>query len=257
MTKKMFFAILGSAYLVACTPPQENQKDVPLTFQMETESRERCIGEACAKAEWKYPLFDGDTALAAGINWQIQEQLKYHLMTDDYGFEDLSAGVEILFNNYERFRNDFPEVIQQWTIDIEGNVTLLSDQLVSMKFVNFSYTGGAHPNTVITYLNLDLSDSVSIAPHENIILDRDRLLKLTEEKFRQYHEVDAGVSLEDDGRFFLDDGRFFLPATVGYEEKEFVLYYNNYEIAPYVMGGTEIRFPLSDLKGIVRTELGQ
>jgi len=257
MTRKIYFAILVSAYLMACAPPQESRRDVPLTYHIEAESREKCIGEACAKVEWEYPLFDGDSALATGINGQIQEQLKYHLMTDDYGFDDLSAGVEILFESYERFRNDFPEVVQQWTIDIKGEVTFLSDQLVSMKFVNFSYTGGAHPNTVINYLNLDLSDSVSIAPHENIILDRSRLLRLTEEKFRQYHEVKAGVSLEDDGRFFLDDGQFFLPATVGYDKEEFVLYYNNYEIAPYVMGGTEIRFPLTDLKGIVRTEQGQ
>ena len=254
MKKKVLFAILTSCYLMACNTSVENKGDAPLSYQSKSESRERCIGEACAKVEWEYPFFEGNGGLAEGVNWQIQEHLKYHLMTDDYGFEDISAGIDILFDGYERFRNDFPEVIQQWTIDIEGGVTFLSNQLVSMKFVNFSYTGGAHPNTVVAYLNLDLTDSVSIIPYENIILDHNRLLELTEEKFRRYHEVDPQVSLENDGRFFLDNGMFFLPATVGYDKNEFVLYYNNYEIAPYVMGGTEIRIPLEDLKGIVRTE---
>ena len=256
MKKIVIFAILTSYCLWACNP-SVNTGDSRLSYMLKSESRERCIGEACAKVEWEYPLFEGNEDLAAGINWQIQEHLKYHLMTDDYGFDDISAGIDILFDGYERFRNDFPKAIQQWTIDIEGDVTFLSDQLVSVKFVNFSYTGGAHPNTVISYLNLDLTDSVSIIPYESLLLDHDRLLELTEEKFRQYHEVDPQVSLEDDGRFFLNDGAFFLPVTVGYDKDEFVLYYNNYEIAPYVMGGTEIRFPLEDLRGVVRTELGQ
>ena len=254
MKKIVLFAILTACYLTACNSPVETTSDTPLSYQIKSESRERCVGEACAKVEWEYPLFGGDGDLSAGINWQIQEHLKYHLMTDDYGFDDLSAGIDILFDGYERFRNDFPDAVQQWNVDIEGGVTFLSDQLVSIRFVNFSYTGGAHPNTVIAYLNLELADSVSIIPYENLILDRNKLLELTEEKFRQYHEVDPQVSLEDDGRFFLDNGTFFLPVTVGYDKDEFVLYYNNYEIAPYVMGGTEIRFPLNGLKGIVRTE---
>src|SRR5690554_1101582 len=248
MKKVAFFALLIGYCLTACNNSVETDKETTLSYHIESESREKCVGEACAKVEWEYPFFCGNDGLSAGINWQIQEHLKYHLMTDDYGFDDLSAGIDLFFEGYERFRNDFPDAVQQWTIDIEGDVTFLSDQLVSIRFVNFSYTGGAHPNTVVAYLNLDLSDSVSIIPYESLILDRDRLLELTEKKFRQYHEVDPGVSLEDDGRFFLDKGTFFLPVTAGYDNDEFVLYYNNYEIAPYVMGGTEIRFPLDDLK---------
>jgi hypothetical protein len=39
---------------------------------------------------------------------------------------------------------------------------------------------------------------------------------------------------------------------MGFEGEEFVLFYNPYEIGPYVMGSTELNFSKEEIKGLVR-----
>jgi hypothetical protein len=52
--------------------------------------------------------------------------------------------------------------------------------------------------------------------------------------------------------FFLDSNhKFFLPTAIGYEIDSLVLFYNTYEIGPYVMGTTEIKIAKQNLQGVV------
>src|SRR5690606_6532577 len=232
-------------YLAACQSPSttESSEYMPsLTFKEKTESFEECMDGACAKVHLVYPIFEGDTALAKTINQQIAEQNIHLWVTSDQEYAEINEAVTSFFDAYKEFRTDFPEAVQEWTFETVAQVTHQSDSLISIRFDNFSYLGGAHPNTVVTYLNLDISENADVLVREKMVIDREKLLKLAEEKFRGHHEVEPGIPLEEDGRFFLDEGKFFLPLSMGYEGDEFVLLYNSYEIGPYVMGRTELRF---------------
>jgi len=252
MTRIIMF--MGLLCLVACqnsTHREATDSTPSLTFKDKTESFEECVGEACAKVALAYPVFEGDSVLTEIINRQIAEQNISMWVTGDQQYSGMEEAVSSFFDGYKSFRTDFPDAPQEWTFETEAKVTHQSESLVSIRFENFSYLGGAHPNTVVLYLNLDLSQNADVLVHEKMLVDQAKLLELAEKKFREHHEVEPGIGLEEDGRFFLDEGKFFLPAAMGYEDDEFVLLYNAYEIGPYAMGRTELRFPLKEVEGVV------
>ena len=248
---KRLLLLMPLFYLSACQNATVTESAAPLIYKEKTGDHQECVEENCATVKLVYPVFEGDTALAEIVNRQVMEQNFSMWVTGDQEFKGMEDAVSSFFEDYKRFRTDFPEAAQEWTFETVAKVTHQSDSLISIRFENFSYLGGAHPNTVVLYLNLDLSENADVLVHEKMLIDRAKLLKLAEEKFREYHEVDATVTLEEDGRFFLDEGEFFLPAAMGYEEDKMVLLYNAYEIGPYAMGRTELRFPLEELEGVV------
>ena len=87
---------------------------------------------------------------------------------------------------------------------------------------------------------------------DRLILDQPKLLSLAEKAFREFHEVDENITLEESGLFFLPETGFFLPNAMGFSGDKFQLIYIPYEIGPYAMGFTELVFSLDELKGIVR-----
>src|SRR5690606_20999577 len=248
---KTLLLLISLFYLSSCNNPTVTESKEPLIYKDKTEDHQECVDENCATVKLVYPVFEGDTALAEIVNRQVMEQNFSMWVTGDQEFKGMEDAVSSFFKDYKRFRKDFPEAAQEWTFETVAKVTHQSDSVISIRFENFSYLGGAHPNTVVIYLNLDLSENANVLVHEKMLIERDKLLELAEEKFREYHEVDPAVKLEDDGRFFLDKGKFFLPAAMGYEGEEFILLYNAYEIGPYVMGRTELRFALEELEGVV------
>ncbi len=248
---KNILLLLFCFCLFSCQSATVTESTAPLTYNDKTEDHQECVDEKCATVKLVYPVFEGDTSLVGILNRQVMEQNFSMWVSGEQEFKGMEDAVASFFEDYRRFRKDFPEAVQEWTFETVAKVTHQSDSLISIRFENFSYLGGAHPNTVVTYLNLDLSENADVLVHEKMLANRDKLLELAEEKFREHHEVDPAVSLEQDGRFFLEETQFFLPAAMGYEEDELVLLYNAYEIGPYAMGRTELRFPLEELEGVV------
>lgn len=248
---KYLSLILALSCLSHWASPSSGSVTSALRYEVKTKNLKKCIDGACASVDLTYPVFEGNSSLAITLNRQVAEQNMVMWMTDEQPDETVDEAIASFFEDYEQFREDFPDAAHEWFFETEAKVTFQSDSLISIKFENFWYMGGAHPNTLETYLNLDLSEAGTILTHEKMLTDREKLLKLAEEKFRKQHEVSVGVSLEEDGRFFLEEEEFFLPLSMGYEDNEFVLIYNNYEIGPYAMGRTDLRFPFKDIKGIV------
>ncbi|EON76113.1 hypothetical protein ADIS_3241 [Lunatimonas lonarensis] len=169
------------------------------------------------------------------------------------------------YADYEEAAEDFIAVFEKaetdgfngmdWFFTLEGSEAFRSSDLISLRFSTYHFTGGAHPNGFQTLLTYDLKGEGAKVEDNSLVLDEKRLLEIALAKFRAYHEVADGVSLEDDGRFFLDEGRFFLPQTMGYGDGVFLLIYNAYEIGPYVIGVTELEIPIEELGGVVRQPL--
>lgn len=242
--------------LMACNPSKQESNVDPISYEIEEFKKSTCPdgGKSCAEVKMSYPLFSGGKdSLSVLLNIHVLEQLKMYLQWGEKegDLPSLDELADDVLDEYSSFKKDFPESSQSWYSETEAMVELMDSDLISIKFLNSAYTGGAHPNYVSQYLNFDV-EKQSLLKNEEIVLDEERLMELAEQAFRKFHEVKEGISLEDDGRFFLENGEFFLPAAMGYEGKEFVLLYNTYEIAPYSMGQTELRFPLSTLKGVVK-----
>lgn len=231
--------------LGACQAPKETENP-EIEFILAVYENNNCYGERCANVSFLYPEFDTSHPYAPQINAHIEEQLKMYLQFGVFhDYESLDEAVDDFFKVF-----DMEEDTVLWSVDVEARVSYITEKLLSIEFKNTSYTGGNHPNEHLLFLNFDL-DQGNLLIREDIVFERKRLKEKTEMAFREYHQVSQSQSLEEDGRFFLEEGNMFLPFSIGYRGRNFVLYYNHYEISPYDMGPTELIFPLTELEGIV------
>lgn len=227
------------------------EKKEMLAFEMKTYQEQACHANLCATVELSYPYYLGDSEVSLYLNTHIEQQLTMMAQTGEAaGAETLSLAVTNFLEDYLQFMREFEDAMQEWTLDIRANQSFQGDDLLSIVFENYSYTGGAHPNFYQQYVNFSKS-SRAIIPNSELIVDEEKLMHLAERKFRAYFEIEDGVDLAADDRFFLEDG-FVLPLTMGYEDGDFILFYNPYEIGPYVLGATTLRLTKDEMKGIVR-----
>jgi hypothetical protein len=225
---------------------QQIQTQTFLDYENKKIERKACVGEECASVSISYPSFE-DAKLQSLIDRVIAQSMSFEQQPDTLS---LDSAVQFFLDEFTVLKADFPDALS-WEYAMEVRVSSQRDSLLSLVFDSFSFTGGAHPNSFRIYLNYDKHVGVEITNSE-LILDEKALLAKTELAFRKYHEVKDGMSLKDDGRFFLNEkDEFFLPVAIGYEGDFLVLYYNPYEIGPYVMGPTEIKLPLDELTGVV------
>lgn len=227
------------------------EKKEMLAFEMKTYREQACHNDLCATVELSYPYYLGESELSLYLNTHIEQQLTMMAQTGEAaGSESLSLAVTNFLEDYLQFMRDFEDVMQEWSLDIRANQTFQGDELLSIVFENYSYTGGAHPNYYQQYVNFSKS-SRSIIPNSELILDEEKLLLLAESKFREYFQLEEDTDLAKDDQFFLEDG-FVLPLTMGYEDGDFILFYNPYEIGPYVLGAITLRLTKDEMKGVVR-----
>ncbi|MEB2778220.1 DUF4163 domain-containing protein [Algoriphagus sp. D3-2-R+10] len=236
------------ALTIACAEPKATSEN-PLEFSTKNFEKELCVDEECSKMSISYPFAHGN-ATADNINDHIQNQLMAYFQSDSVG-SDLAQRADIFLNSYKVFKEDFPEAPGAWVVEVEADVSYESEVTISIFFTEYNFSGGAHPNSSHYYMNFDRETGEYLSL-DRVILDRDKMLEMAELAFRKHHEVEEGVALKDDGRFFLPETGFFLPNAVGYSNDKFVLTYIPYEIGPYVLGYTELEFPMKDVKGIVR-----
>jgi hypothetical protein len=228
--------------LISCSKPSSKQlieAENSLTFRTETVEKESCVGENCAKLKLSWPVASGGEA-ADKINQAIDDQMSFLLQTGE-NFAPLDTMISAFFKSFEEFKNDFPDSFGGWEIEATGEVSYLSDSTLSIHFSQYNFMGGAHPNSMVTFLNFDpnTGDALSV---DRLILEQTTFFDLTEMKFSAYHEVGNGVNLIDDGRFFLPETGFFLANAMGFKNDKFYVIYVPYEIGPYAMGYTELEF---------------
>lgn len=220
-----------------------------LGFVTKTFSTERCIDGSCGKVEVSYPVAE-NASIAAQVNESIMGQILLYF-NHEKEFDKLDSAANDFLDSYEEFKTDFPEAPGEWSLALEVEVTYESDSTLSVKFSEFNYSGGAHPNSSVYYMNFDKQTGEHLSV-DRVILDERKMMELAEAAFRKYHDVEEGVELKDDGRFFLPETGFFLPNAMGYEGGKFVMTYIPYEIGPYVLGYTELEFFPEQVKGIIR-----
>ncbi len=79
------------------------------------------------------------------------------------------------------------------------------------------------------------------------------LTALAEKQFRKNHNLTASESLTAAG-FNFDNDKFALSSNFGFTQKGIIFYYNNYDIAAYSEGASELAIPFEDIKEIFRID---
>ncbi len=216
-------------------------KDVKLTF--ETQHIEKSTD---AKIVIDYPKAIGTKDVAHKINQQIEHVIANEMNMADTPENDISISeaVSQFDKEYKSFKNDFQDSSQKWEVKVDGQVIYDAPEIICVSLQTYTDTGGAHGNGRTTYLNFN-PETGALFEQKDLIKNLDQFKKVAEKAFMdQTKPKDNDETMED--FFFGED--FQLPSNIGYTNNGLVLLYNNYEIASYAQGITEIVLPYDQIK---------
>ena len=163
---------------------------------------------------------------------------------------DLTKAAVLLAADYETVRKDMGSLGGCWEVKTVADTVHAGPGALTVKYETFAYTGGAHPNSSLSFYNFDRKTGQALTLAD-MVSDTTALLQVVEKAFRKQQDLSPQNNLEEQG-YFLRDGRFFLPGNVGMSSKGMVFYYNPYEIAAYAIGPIQVTIPYEQLNGILR-----
>ncbi|MFC1606727.1 DUF3298 domain-containing protein [Candidatus Latescibacterota bacterium] len=228
----------------------------PLIIRKEYGSSERESGHY-ALVDITYPVASGGVSTVSdSLNTFIRDFVAVDLAGC---IRKASANISIerlanmFIDSYTDFVTRFPTSVQRWTYSINCDVIYHSDTVITLKFRTDVYTGGAHPNSEVAYavFSADTGDRITLA---DIITDETKLLGIAEDRFRHSKDLGHDDDLEQAGYWFTE-GKFELTENWGITADGLVFFYNNYEIAAYAMGPTELKITNFDIKDIIKLKV--
>lgn len=165
---------------------------------------------------------------------------------------DLTKAADLFATDYEAMRKDMGDLGGCWELTTRADTVYAGPKTLTAKFDTYAYTGGAHPNSNLSFYTFDRKTGQMLTLTD-MVTDTTALLSVVENEFRRQQKLPPNTSLEEQG-YFLRDGRFFLPANVGMGQNGLVFYYNSYEIAAYAVGPIEVTVPYAQLDHILRDD---
>lgn len=159
----------------------------------------------------------------------------------------------------EELLNDLGEMNEFENVPFESNsevkVILNKKGILTLEFLSYEYTGGAHGNGGRTYDVFDLTQEKKITLDELFV--QNYLPKLTwiaERYFRKARKLLPNESLADAGFFVFNNNGFELNRNFAIVKEGIKFLFNAYEIASYAHGITEFVIPFGELKDIISEE---
>ncbi len=165
---------------------------------------------------------------------------------------NLNKAASLFALDYEAVRKDMGSLSGCWQLETRVDTVHSSAKALTVKVETYAYTGGAHPNSGLSYYTFDRKTG-RLLTLDDMVEDTTALLGIVEQAFRQQQRIEPNANLEEEG-YFLRDGHFFLPDNVGTTRNGLIFYYNPYEIAAYAMGPVQVTIPYEKLNGILREQ---
>ena len=136
-----------------------------------------------------------------------------------------------------------------WEKNLSMDIRHNENNVVSIEFEKYAYTGGAHGISITEYAVCDLVKNKKLSLNdffkENAKIEIDNIL---DSKLRKLNGLNQDESLREAG-FFIDkvewsDNFFINNQGIGF-------FYNVYEIAPYASGTTELFIPFIEIEALL------
>jgi len=226
----------------------------PINQEWQTRNCNR-EGQPCLEVIVNYPQFKGDNnAITKIINQVIKQQVINVL--GNYRFSenpnpklpDLETVVQELFLDFNQQIEPNSVLANHWMIEINGKQASATPRTVTMSISEYSYLGGAHPNSRQTYLNFNKKTG-QLIQIEDFIANKELLLNLAEQKFREAYNLTPAQDLTAAGLF---ENQLVLPQNFAITQEGLRLFYNTYEIGPYAAGTYEVNLPWTRLEDVLK-----
>lgn len=263
MTRSRLSTLVAVVFIAACGSPTTEIGEVggppeggAVVFaprEISAESSECAVDDQhCAKVRIQTlrTVGGGTAVLRENIDVYLEHDLVSRMRSvvpEDAGNRAGSAealAAEFLAQ-HRVFVADFPEVTARWSFEVSVDAVYNTDSVATLDIVEFTFTGGAHPNTRRRLVSFDV-DTGRLLGAEDLTRDVEGLAAVAEAHLRS----DRGLGPDDDleaAGFWLPEGGFTLPDNMGVVAEGIVFHWDAYEIAPYAMGPIDVTIPVADL----------
>jgi len=212
--------------------------------------------EACTYFKLSYPVFTTGNA-----NKEINKFLEAYITDSIYVPEGKKSNGSIenlyksLFKEYETFKKETPDWNLGYALDINADVIFNSSKFLTVSINQYSFFGGAHPNTFSRDFVFD-SQTGKVLGLKDLFASgfNSKLNKLIDKKFRETYKLKPNESLNGENGMLFEN---FINYNDNFSltKKGISFYYNPYEIAPYAVGPIILEFTYGELKEILKQQL--
>lgn len=195
-----------------------------------------------------------DSDVASIINAEIAAVL--YMPVDAETSQPASSAVlrelEAKMKEYEAFGDSAIE----WNLKRSVRVDPVGRHFISAVVVSDGYLGGAHGFHEVAMLMFSTEDGNRLALND-ILDDSKRVAfqRVVEAEFRRARNIPVSQRFDDAGFFVPPGGELPLSKNFLLTPNGLELYYNNYEIGPYVLGSTQLSIPIDVVKSLVKEDI--
>jgi hypothetical protein len=208
---------------------------------------------AIVQIEYIEVFYNENQTVQEKINSRINSELLKPIGAEKNNetLENMMLG---FLDEYKNFKQDFPESAQHWKLERIVSELFNSNNIYCCELFEYSYLGGAHPNSYRKFVNFDLFSGDELKLEDILIEGYSEQLNIVgEEIFRQTNEIEPNKDLTEAGYWF-DNNNFGLNNNFTIDEYGMTFYYNNYEITAYAFGPTELFIPYNRINDLIKPD---
>jgi hypothetical protein len=171
-------------------------------------------------------------------NKEFQKRINTRFLKEEIDFKNQIEKSAVEFQKYAKEHN-IPQ--RPFEANVTYKVTYNKDNLLSITFYYYRFTGGAHGGTKVISYNIDLTGGKTLTLSDLFKPKTSYIEKINTEIMRQ---------MKTNGNFYFQDVFKSISDTQAFyiEDRNIVIYFQEYEIAPYAAGIPEFKIPLSIFK---------
>ncbi|UZO82045.1 DUF3298 and DUF4163 domain-containing protein [Aquimarina sp. ERC-38] len=188
------------------------------------------------------------------INSKIEKHIINILDTDQKGAHQTVEEAMLAFNDmYVTMKSQFSEELFTYEATVDCNVHYQSVDLLTVEMDHYLFTGGAHGYEGVSFIHFNPQTGQELSINE-LFKNPKKIAQLCEKAFRVQNHISSEKSINSTG-FNFENDQFYLPENIAFEKDSLLLYYNTYEINPYVSSNTLLKVPLSQLKDQLKVDI--
>ncbi len=256
--KTTIFLLFGLVAIVGCknreTSVQSklNESDTAVySFKSHVKTLGDCSDENLPCARINLTWIELDVEQSESFQ-KIDRVLRENLLLGEDGkvLEDVFALQDAFFLEYEQITKEMPDYLTEWVLEHTYDVNYNQNGILGVTHLLYQYTGGAHGNSYVEYLNFDIQSGDRLKL-ENVVEKGKHadFLLMAENAFRKSQNVGENTEWADAG-FWFEEG-FYLPDNFRFQSDGLSFLYNSYEIAPYAAGQIELVLGWDALKPFI------
>ncbi|MCC5915740.1 MAG: DUF3298 and DUF4163 domain-containing protein [Cryomorphaceae bacterium] len=188
---------------------------------------------------------------------EIQKTVDSTLLSMGSGSHaNIDALIDVSIEEFSRLLEEIPSYDMPWEIERMALVSYNNNGLLGVSVSDYSFTGGAHPNSFHVKRVFRVHDGKMLRWED--FFDASQMitfLSYAERKFRKDNNISDKTTLEEAG-FWFEDNVFFLPENYGIDSSGLFFFYNAYEIAPYSEGAIILEFTWDQISPFLQKPYG-